>query len=135
MGSEMCIRDSPGRPLQSGPPGERIMDSWQKCLRDGIPPIFVFHLNNPPAKDVLTAHLLAKYWETEAILHQPFVRQILELNFEGRALTPASNDPRSDPIRIWYATRGINALIKSSRAFHGLQGQHIGTNIFGTAQR
>ncbi|KAK3897570.1 hypothetical protein C8A05DRAFT_38877 [Staphylotrichum tortipilum] len=111
---------NPVHPLQSGMPGDSIMGSWQRYLPTAYPP---------------HSHLVATLLWRKA---SPLPYCILELNFElhaNKTLTPPSNDPRFDLTSIWYATRGITALVKSSWEFHGLQGQHIVTNMFGTAQR
>jgi len=114
-----------------------------------VPPEFMFEPTDPPAGDILSARLRAKYWGARVITYRPFVRQILERNFQkmsNESPMPAS-DFRSDvvmpvigpnndipPQMIEYAVKGVGALIESTRAFHGLKEKRfVVTNIFGTA--
>ncbi|KAL2159086.1 hypothetical protein VTH06DRAFT_2845 [Thermothelomyces fergusii] len=114
-----------------------------------VPPEFMFKPTDPPASDILSARLRAKYWGAQVITYRPFVRQILEFNFQKIANDtplPASDfrsgvvvpviGPDNDipPQMIEYARKGVGALIESTRAFHGLKEKRfIVTNIFGTA--
>ncbi|KAL2148395.1 hypothetical protein VTH82DRAFT_2315 [Thermothelomyces myriococcoides] len=114
-----------------------------------VPPEFMFQPTDPPASDILSARLRAKYWGAQVITYRPFVRQILEFNFQKTANDsplPASDfrsgvvvpviGPDNDipPQMIEYAVKGVGALIESTRAFHGLKEKRfIVTNIFGTA--
>jgi hypothetical protein len=86
------------------------------------PPGFGLHSGDPPAKDILSARLRAKFWDAQVILYRPFIRQILE------------GDLSFDSEMIRHAKKGTEALIESSRAFHGLLGERfIDINLFGTA--
>ncbi|KAH7012065.1 uncharacterized protein B0I36DRAFT_378408 [Microdochium trichocladiopsis] len=108
----------------------------------------------PPADDILSARLRAKYWGSQVIIYRPFVRHLLEKEpipygayKDPRPPLPESlpdlaidngHDPVPegvDPRTLNYARLGIEALIKSTSAFHGMPPkQHIiVTNIFGTA--
>jgi hypothetical protein len=119
-----------------------------------VPPEFTFDLNDPPATDILSARLRAKYWGALMITFRPFIRQILHFNEKRTALSspvPISGDFRSeisvpvigpeaktesdiDPRVIENAEKGVYALIQSTKAFHGLGPQRfIITNVFGTA--
>ncbi|KAL2023110.1 hypothetical protein VTK56DRAFT_3716 [Thermocarpiscus australiensis] len=118
-----------------------------------VPPQFKFSLDDPPAKDILSARLRAKFWGAQVITYRPFVRQILEFNYSRANDTqmPVSGDFRSGitvPVIspdakskhdiprevVEYAAKGVKALIESTRAFHGLkEKRYIVTNVFGTA--
>lgn len=119
-----------------------------------VPQEFKFDQNDPPATDLLSARLRAKYWGALVITFRPFIRQIMHFHQQRTALNspvPVSGDFRSDvavpvigpeattendidPKIIEYARKGIHALIQSTRAFHGLGPQRfIITNVFGTA--
>lgn len=119
-----------------------------------VPPEFKFGLNDPPATDLLSARLRAKYWGARVITFRPFIRQILHFNENRTAVNspaPISGDFRSeitvpviapeattendiDPKVIENAQKGVDALIQSTKAFHGLGPQRfIITNVFGTA--
>ncbi|KAL1840440.1 hypothetical protein VTJ49DRAFT_478 [Mycothermus thermophilus] len=132
--------------------GSNIIDYIQSLLdMRFVPPEFKFDINDPPAGDILSARLRAKYWGAQVITYRPFVRQILEHNFQRtmalEGQMPASVDFRSGVVvpvigpdekipaeMIEYARKGVRALIESTRAFHGLKEKRfIVTNVFGTA--
>jgi hypothetical protein len=119
-----------------------------------VPPEFKFSMQDPPATDILSARLRAKYWGARMITFRPFIRQILHFNESRNAVIspgPISGDFKSgiavptigpdatsesdiDPIIIENAKKGVKALIESTKAFHGLGPQRfIITNVFGTA--
>lgn len=117
-----------------------------------VPEEFQFAPDDPPATDILSARLRAKYWGAQVITYRPFIRQIVHLSMYGPTNhSPSSADLRAepgvppldpevmtgndvDPRMVEYARRGIHALIQSTRAFHGLVSKRfIVTNIFGTA--
>jgi hypothetical protein len=144
----------PDNPLQGelATPGINIIQYIQTSLDPlrWVPPEFHFQPNDPPAGDILSARLRAKWWGAQVITYRPFVRQILELNYikhmSNDSVMPAS-DFRSDvvvpvigpdyeiPDKLYgYAVKGVKALIESTRAFHGLkEKRYVVTNIFGTA--
>jgi hypothetical protein len=91
----------------------------------------MFALTDPPATDILNARLRAKFWGAQNIIYRPFVRYIVQSNFERKAGSPPVT---VEELTLQYAERGIKALIESTRAFHGLKEQRfIITNVFGTA--
>lgn len=119
-----------------------------------VPKAFRWLDPEPPAGDILSARLRAKYWGSQVIIYRPFVRHLLDheripygaykdarfphpddfasLGIElGDQPIPHGVDPRT----LNYARLGIEALIQSTRAFHGMpRGQRIiVTNVFGTA--
>lgn len=117
-----------------------------------VPPAFQFKEEDPPAKDILSARLRAKYWGAQVITYRPCIKLILDLSFRLRAeeaearnrpmaMTPGElseatiREVRGLHKTIWeHAKRGIQALIESTQAFHGLgESRPIITNIFGTA--
>jgi len=134
-------------------PPERILTHIQQTLDLSrfVPPAFQFKETDPPAQDILSARLRAKYWGSQVITYRPFIRQILESNHKAATESPAavSSADSSMPVfspesrtpsseyphgTIEYAKRGIKALIESTRAFHGIeQKRFIITNVFGTA--
>ncbi|KAH6649692.1 hypothetical protein F5144DRAFT_588356 [Chaetomium tenue] len=145
---------NPEKPLPlnatSGAPGGTIIDYIQETINmDFVPHEFKFQPTDPPADDILSARLRAKYWGAKVITYRPFVRQILEFNFQkmsNESPMPASDfrsgvvvpviGPNNDipPQMIDYAVKGVGALIESTRAFHGLkEKRYVVTNIFGTA--
>ncbi|KAK4149959.1 hypothetical protein C8A00DRAFT_46542 [Chaetomidium leptoderma] len=134
----------------SSAPGSNIIEYIQTSLdMRFVPPEFKFMRNDPPAGDILAARLRAKYWGAHVITYRPFVRQILEANFQktsDESPMPASDfrsgvvvpvigpDKEIPPQMIEYAVKGVQALIESTRAFHGLKEKRfIITNVFGTA--
>lgn len=131
---------------ESTTPPEKILTHIQQYLdlSKFVPPAFQFHEDDPPAKDILSARLRAKYWGSQVITYRPFIRQILESNHKVQMESPAAiSSPNGSqaPVTgeypqstIEYARRGIKALIESTRAFHGIeQKRFIVTNVFGTA--
>ena len=109
-----------------------------------IPPAFKFDPGEPPAKEILAARLRAKYWGAQVITYRPFVRMVLESNFDAAISssplpeTQVVATPRwplefSDAV-VEFAAKGVKALTESTRAFHGLEEpRFIVTNVFGTA--
>ncbi|PON23525.1 hypothetical protein TGAM01_v207759 [Trichoderma gamsii] len=121
-----------------------------------VPPSFRFNENDPPANDILSARLRAKYWGAQMITYRPFVRQILQWSYELKRhpesphagvlseyrdgviapFIPPNVKKANDLDRalIELARKGIYALIESTRSFHGLgEKRPIITNVFGTA--
>lgn len=107
-----------------------------------VPPEFKFDKNDPPATDILSALLRAKYWGALAITFRPFIKQIVHcsqqrtmLNSPAAVIGPEATLANDiDPNIIEYARRGMHALIQSTQAFHGLGPRRfIITNVFGTA--
>jgi hypothetical protein len=118
-----------------------------------VPQDFHFRETDPPAGDILSARLRAKYWGAQVITHRPCVKVILDLSYRLRAAEAKADGNR--PIArtmeevsqatinemgrlqsiVWdYAQKGIHALIESTQAFHGLgEKRPIITNVFGTA--
>lgn len=110
------------------------------------------HEGSPPANDILTARLRAKFYGAQVITYRPYVEQILELSsLSSVPLDRSAGAPYAIEMssfvdgqvfiqtsrfhkHLQYAKRGIRALINSTRAFHGLGGGRlIVTNVWGTA--
>ncbi|KAH7016299.1 uncharacterized protein B0I36DRAFT_44938 [Microdochium trichocladiopsis] len=126
-----------------------------KTSRDiWVPAAFRWHDDEPPAGDILSARLRAKYWGSQVIIYRPFVRHLLEKEpipygaYEDPRLPPPEmfhelainigDKPVPegvDPRTLNYARLGIEALVQSTSAFHGMPRKQriIVTNIFGTA--
>lgn len=123
-----------------------------------LPPEYRFVETEPPAKDILSARLRAKYWGFQVICLRPFIKMILDFSshLEDGSLTDAAVIPETNfnlnkveapyieagtktyeeinPGVVRFAREGINALIESTRAFHNLDHQRLLlTNFFGTA--
>lgn len=121
-----------------------------------VAPSMVFSEDDEPANDILAARLRAKYWGAQTLTYRPFIRQILQFshsmknhpsspNLPGTTefrqgivapvIHPNTRNPSEiDPQIIELASKGIRALIESTRAFHNLpEGRPIITNVFGTA--
>ncbi|TFB04271.1 hypothetical protein CCMA1212_003803 [Trichoderma ghanense] len=121
-----------------------------------VPASFRFNETDPPATDILSARLRAKYWGAQMITYRPFVRQILQWSFEVKRHPSSPHVPvmseyrdgiiapyirpdtktssQLDPGIIELARKGIVALIESTKSFHGLgEKRPIITNVFGTA--
>ncbi|KAF4993213.1 hypothetical protein FDECE_13491 [Fusarium decemcellulare] len=117
-------------------------------------PSFAFGQDYPPADDILAARLREKYWGAQVITYRPFIRQILQLShskknhasnlsvpctsseFRQNAAIYAEAETHGniDPKVEEYAKKGIDALVESTRAFHGLgDDRPILANVFGTA--
>lgn len=105
----------------------------QQLQGNWMPDMFSFQESDPPASGILAARLRVKYWDAIVIIFRPFIRMILESNHK-RMKGDSRNDWFNDSKVINHAKRGIQALIESTRAFHGLgNGRFIVTNVFGTA--
>lgn len=120
-----------------------------------VGPSFAFREGDPPAGDILSARLRAKYWGAQVITYRPFVRQILQFTHAIRqgdkspnlhtfsefrhgiiapSIQPGARKVSDiDPGVVELARKGIKALIESTRAFHNLgEDRPIITNVFGT---
>ncbi len=139
------------QPIQSVTGGNLIEYIQSLIDKRFVPYEFAFKETDVPADDILAARMRAKYWGAQVITYRPFVRQILELNFQR---TPAGQDSPMPPSDFRsdvsvptigpnndipedmkaYAIKGVRALIESTRAFHGLsESRFIITNVFGTS--
>ncbi|ROT41340.1 hypothetical protein SODALDRAFT_271152 [Sodiomyces alkalinus F11] len=146
-------------PEGSRKPGEAVsLETAQAFMwsMKWVPETFKFSNTDPPATDMLTARVRAKYWGFQVITLRPFIKMILD--FTERQMTEARtgaagfpgtrpHNPREpyidarvklyediDPAIIESAKEGIFALVQSTEAFHGLKNERlILTNFFGTA--
>ncbi|KAK8145308.1 hypothetical protein G3M48_004636 [Beauveria asiatica] len=105
-----------------------------------VRPSFAFREDDPPASDILSARLRAKYWGAQVLTYRPFLEQILQLSFVENHLTKGQLPSVKfcaeveAPQLLVLARNAIKALIESTRAFHGLgEKRPIITNVFGTA--
>lgn len=111
-------------------------------------PQFVFDLKAPPAKDILNARFRAKFWGANVITYRPYIQSIMDWSYSrkhpeqfrengfhsGSVPSEATTPSEISPIVINYARKGIDAVIKSTEAFHGLRDKRfVITNVFGTA--
>lgn len=131
---------------------EDALDSFHANL----PACLKWNEHDPPAdNDILDARLRAKQYGAQVITYRPFILKILEFHDGGHAngvfpikmpaglrnapttalanafYNPSENDPRSAQY-LEYAQKGIRALINSTRAFWGMKGRLIVTNVWGT---
>ncbi|XXH03998.1 Autophagy protein 5 [Hypoxylon texense] len=111
-----------------------------------VPSSYQWDDNDLPANDILGARLRAKYWGSQVILYRPFLRAILDREpypYSNQAGSPENQRaidleeglPGVDPKIVHYARLAIDALVESTRAFHGIPSSQriIITNVFGTA--
>ncbi|KAK4230270.1 hypothetical protein QBC38DRAFT_50184 [Podospora fimiseda] len=133
------------KPLAQLLRGSTIVETIEHALdMRFIPEPYKFDTKAPPASDILSARLRAKYWGAQVITYRPFVRQIIEWNYykTRNGDVPMSGTVNPDFPQLLephdktyhYAEKGINALVQSTQAFHNVQKRrYIVTNIFGTA--
>lgn len=117
--------------------------------------MYRFERSDPPAKDILSARIRAKFWGANVITYRPSIKTVLDFSHKrSNAFSEDSekaiphedaggwatvrSDARSpsdiDPIVFENARKGIDSVIKSTMAFHGLEDKRfIITNVFGTA--
>lgn len=150
-------RSGDPRQMVGDPEVEAGIRSIQAELRDArdfwVPQVYKWNEDEPPADDILSARLRAKYWGSQVIIYRVYIRAILEADelsppvLSGRPPQPedwaamgidVGNQmvpPNVDPRILNFARLGIHALIESTRAFHGLDASQrlIITNVFGTA--
>ncbi|KAI1211583.1 uncharacterized protein F4807DRAFT_473035 [Annulohypoxylon truncatum] len=126
---------------------KRIEEMLANSRNRWVPGSYQWDDKDPPANDILGARLRAKYWGSQVILYRPFLRAILEREpwppYHNQAGSPDAQPslemeemPRNVDARILhYAGLAINALVESTRAFHGIPSTQriIITNVFGTA--
>ncbi|KAI1334259.1 hypothetical protein F5Y15DRAFT_429547 [Xylariaceae sp. FL0016] len=131
----------------------RIQAMLKETREKWVPDYYRWNDGDPLATDILSARLRAKYWGSQAILYRPFLKIALNnenpppllcrgqpapgTTWESLGLDAGSLSvpPQSDPRTINYARLAIDALIESTRAFHGMDDSQriVITNVFGTA--
>ena len=95
--------------------------------------------SDPPASDILSARLRAKYYGTENITYRPFLKMVMNRPSrisQGFADNVPSQVPEEviSPKILKYTQLCIKAMENSTRAFHGMgPGRLIVTNVWGTA--
>jgi hypothetical protein len=111
---------------------------------------YKFDRDDPPASDFLSARIRAKFWGANVITYRPSIKTALDYNHFPKEWEQAiphedvggwakvRSDARRlsdvDQVVIDNAKKGIDAIIKSTMAFHGLEDKRfIITNVFGTA--
>lgn len=116
---------------------------------------YKFDRNDPPARDILSARIRAKFWGANVITYRPSIKTVLDFGHkrqndfseESERAIPhedaggwatVRSDARSpsdiDLVVFENARKGLDAVIKSTMAFHGLEDKRfIITNVFGTA--
>jgi hypothetical protein len=111
---------------------------------------YKFNREDPPASDILSARIRAKFWGANVITYRPSIKTVLDHNRspkESEQAIPhkdaggwvlggngARNPSDIDTVVFDNARKGIDAAIKSTMAFHGLEDKRfIITNVFGTA--
>jgi hypothetical protein len=102
-----------------------------------IAPNLKWDEKDPPASDMLEARLRAKFYGARVITYRNFVLKILQRSHESPSNVEFGTDAEIGRI-IQYAKQGIQALIKSTTAFHRVvrdtaSDRLIVTNIWGTA--
>lgn len=85
------------QPLEQSPMGgQTIIEHIQSSLdMRFVPPEYKFRLNDPPAKDILSARLRAKYWGAQVITFRPFIKQILDYNWDKKIARGGEDEPVS----------------------------------------
>ena len=115
-----------------------------EAMVDSIPnmktvaPSMVWQENDPPANEILSARLRAKYYGTEVITYRPFLKMVM--NRPSRIAQVSGDNTATTPEEVIsskildYAKLCIRAMENSTRAFHGMGGGRlIVTNVWGTA--
>jgi len=99
-----------------------------------------------PATDILAARLRAKYYGAQVITYRHFILKILQGSAPPRDETEDSGEigirivhemAADDETVREYASKGIRALIHSTKAFHNIgppwEKRLVVTNVWGTA--
>ncbi|KAI0472679.1 hypothetical protein GGR56DRAFT_667078 [Xylariaceae sp. FL0804] len=130
----------------------RIQQSLKNSRDTWVPTYYRWNDQEGLATDLLSARLRAKYWGSQVILYRPFLKVILNKEIPSFPLYSGQPDPDFlarlnaeiggsnaslgvDVRTVHYARLGMEALVESTRAFHGLPPNQrlIITNHFGTA--
>lgn len=83
---------------------------------------------DPPATNILEARLRAKMYGAQVITCRPFLRMVLNSQYEG-----TGDMAILEPI-MEYARKCIRAMFYSVRAFWGIKGGRlVVTNVWGTS--
>jgi len=98
---------------------------------NAVAPSMVWSETDPPANDILSARLRAKYYGTEVITYRPFLKMVMNRPSRiDNTLPPEDISPKI----MNYTKLCIRAMENSTKAFHGMEGGRlIVTNVWGTA--
>lgn len=115
-----------------------MVDSIPKMIN--IAPSMAWSETDPPANDVLTARLRAKYYGAEVITYRPFLKMVMNRpSRSDKGFNSGSHDialllEEISPKIMGYAKLCIRAMENSTKAFYGIEGGRlIVTNVWGTA--
>jgi hypothetical protein len=135
---------------------EEVLNKIQSRLKDArhmwVPIGYMWKDAERPATNLLAARLRAKYYGSQVIAYRPYLGMILNSDDVPEKMFSTPAPPREqwaqlgydldhtvlpdnmDPRIVLNARMAIEALIESTRAFHGLpiDERYIVTNIFGT---
>lgn len=88
------------------------------------------------AHEINDARLRAKYYGAQYMIHRPFLHHLLQDEFAGPApdvRKVIALKTREKEGIVGMARKCIEAAVKSTLSFDGLQGRPLLTNVFGTA--
>ncbi|OBT71578.1 hypothetical protein VF21_09296 [Pseudogymnoascus sp. 05NY08] len=103
-----------------------MLDELKKVMDTN--PNLVWGGDDPPSADILEARLRAKMYGAEVITTRPFLRMVLDSQYDGN-----KNMVISAPI-MEFARQCIRAMFHSVQAFWGIQGGRlVVTNVWGTS--
>jgi len=129
---------------------ESILSAW----RVGLPEALRWNDSDPPATDILSARLRAKYWGARYVVNRPFLDYALHImphTRDGRRVPEVARDVHGNPrdkaeIHLFEAIEGmgvsetwqaskrcIDAAMQSTVALDGVPDRLVVTNIHGTA--
>ena len=129
---------------------ESILSAW----RASLPPALAWQDDDPPATDILSARLRAKYWGARYVVNRPFLDYALHIMpyvKGGEKVRDVAWDAHHNPrdkaeIHLFEAIQGfqepliwqackrcIDAAMQSTVALDNVPGRLIVTNIHGTA--
>ena len=129
---------------------EAVLSAW----RNSLPAKLAWSDNDPPASDILSARLRAKYWGARYVVNRPFLDYALHIMAHvrnGKKVADVARDVHGNPrdkaeihlfeaieglgeTEIWQACRRcIEAAMQSTIALDEVPPRLVVTNIHGTA--
>lgn len=145
-----CLNQSMDQVREMLKEHQSILDAWRELL----PMNLRWNDSDPPATDILSARLRAKYYGARYVVNRPFLDYALHIMpyvADGKRVQDAACDVHGNPrdkadinlfqaiqglgeSEIWQASRRcVDAAIRSTTALDGVPDRLIVTNIHGTA--
>ena len=118
------------------------LNRWLEGWRAALPNDLQWSDTDPPSADINAARMRAKYYGARYLINRPLLHSAIH-SLEPNGISNAAVPQRSSPASVKHGRVDqevyeaskicVEAAVKSTIAFDGVEGRLIVTNIFGTA--